>query len=73
MADEPHVNVWRFGSCVRCGAADSWYVIAVPRVSTGEQFPQLGKCEACGHEVDLSDQPPFLVEGGTPHSCDGDA
>lgn len=62
---EPHVNVWRFGSCVRCGAADSWYVVAIPRVSTGEQIPRYGYCEACGHEVDLRDLPPFYVDAVT--------
>jgi hypothetical protein len=58
--NEPHVNVWRFGSCVRCGAPDAWVIVAVPRVATGEQFPQFGVCEVCGHKVDLSDMPPFL-------------
>lgn len=60
---EPHVNVWRFGSCVACGAPDTWVVVTVPKIATGERFPQFGKCESCGHEVDLSDQPPFMVEG----------
>lgn len=61
--DEPHANVWRFGTCVVCGDPDSWVVIAVPRIATGEQFPQFGLCESCGHKVDLRDSPPFLVEG----------
>jgi len=58
---EPHLNVWRFGTCARCGAADSWVVLAIPKLATGEQFPQFGVCEACEHRVDLRDMPPFLV------------
>ena len=66
---EPHLSIWRFGGCVACGAPDSWVVVAVPKLSTGEQFPQLGVCEECGHEVDLHDMAPFVVvdapgEGG---------
>lgn len=57
---EAHVNVWRFGSCIHCGAADSWVIIAVPKLATGEQFPQFGKCEACGYQVDLAGSPPFV-------------
>ena len=59
---EPHVNVWRFGSCVHCGAAGSWVVVAVPKLATGEQFPQFGACEVCGYEIDLKGSPPFVVE-----------
>jgi hypothetical protein len=58
---EPHVNVWRLGSCLRCGATGSWVVIAVPKLATGEQYPQLGMCEACGYEIDLKGDPPFVV------------
>jgi len=58
---EPHLNVWRFGTCARCGAADSWVVLAIPKLATGEQFPQFGVCEECEHRVDLRDMPPFLV------------
>jgi hypothetical protein len=62
---EPHVNIWRFGACVACGAADSWVVIAVPQVATGVQYPQFGVCEECGHDVDLHDLPPFVVDAET--------
>lgn len=61
MTVGPHINVWQFGSCVACGAPDSWVVVAIPKLSTGEQFPQWGRCEECGHEVDLKDLPPFYV------------
>ena len=44
---EPHLNVWRFGTCARCGAADSWVVLAIPKLATGEQFPQFGVCVTC--------------------------
>lgn len=58
---EPHVNVFRLGSCIACGAPDSWVVVAVPKLATGQQFPQFGVCEACGHDTDLRGLPPFLV------------
>jgi hypothetical protein len=60
MIDEPRLEVWRFGSCIACGAADSWTVVAIPKLSTGELYPQFGICESCGHDVELSDLPPFL-------------
>jgi RNA polymerase-binding transcription factor DksA len=59
---EPHANVFRFGSCLACGAPDSWVVVAVPKLDTGEQFPVFGVCEQCGHQVDLKGLSPFVVE-----------
>ena len=58
---EPHLNVWRLGSCVHCGEAGSWVVVAIPKLSTGEQFPQFGVCEVCDYRIDLKGSPPFLV------------
>lgn len=66
---EPHVNVWRFGSCIRCGAPDTWVVVTVPKLATGEQFPQFGVCEVCGYSVDLAGSPPFVL--GEPISLEG--
>jgi hypothetical protein len=63
MTDEPHVEIWRFGSCIACGAADSWTLAAIPQLATGVRYPQFGACEACGHRVELSDLPPFLPGG----------
>ena len=57
----PVVHFWRFGTCVVCGTVDSWYVVTLPREKTGEQFPVFGKCDACGHVIDLKGDPPFLV------------
>jgi hypothetical protein len=57
---EPHVNVWHMGLCPVCGLGE-WHVVTVPKLATGEQYPQFGACELCGHNLDLSDLPPFLV------------
>jgi predicted RNA-binding Zn-ribbon protein involved in translation (DUF1610 family) len=48
---EPHANVWRT-ECPACGEAE-FFVITVPKLSTGREKPVSGVCEACGHEADL--------------------
>jgi hypothetical protein len=51
--DEPHVVVLRgVRPCAECGSTD-YFVVAVPKVATGQLYPVVGQCEACGVQDEL--------------------
>jgi hypothetical protein len=71
---EPHAVVFR-GACPACDE-EAFYIVTIPKLATGEYFPQLGDCEACGHRVEMWGAPPLdvrpcLVCGG-PVVCEPD-
>jgi hypothetical protein len=58
MSTEPHAVILSFGSCPECEAS-GLSVVAIPRLSTGELYPMLAACEACGARFDLDGSPPI--------------
>jgi hypothetical protein len=60
MSVEPHAVVFRV-SCVRCGE-DAYHIVTIPKLATGEYFPVVGKCDACGVENELWGMPPLDVD-----------
>jgi hypothetical protein len=58
---EPHVVVLRgVRPCAECGSTD-FYLVAVPKLATGQLFPVLGHCEACETDVDLWGSGPLPI------------
>jgi hypothetical protein len=73
---EPHVVVLRgVRPCAECGSRE-FFVVAVPKIATGELFPVHGLCESCGYTVDLWGSGPLDVRPclvcGAPVECDPD-
>jgi hypothetical protein len=76
VSDEPHAVVLRdVRPCADCGSTD-FYLVAVPKLATGQLFPVLGHCEACETDVDLWGSEPLDVRPclvcGAPVECDPD-
>jgi hypothetical protein len=59
MSADPHAVVVR-RVCPDCGEL-AFDVVAVPKLATGELYPQFGKCGACGWlESNMTADPPIL-------------
>lgn len=56
MTTEPHAVIF-VGVCPLCGR-EGLSIVTIPKLATGEYFPQFGHCEDCG-EVDLRHSEPI--------------
>jgi hypothetical protein len=58
MTEPPHAYVFGDGSCPNC-LESQFTMIAIPKLATGQLYPIIGFCEACGTRLDLRGEPPL--------------
>jgi hypothetical protein len=53
---EPHAVIYS-SECPDCGAKIAYKIVTIPKLATGEHFPQFAVCESCGVKHDLRGSP----------------
>ena len=59
-SSEPHAVVFRRG-CPVCGQ-ETLDIVTIPKLTSGEFFPQFAGCDACGAVLDFKSKVPLTTK-----------